>query len=149
MFGIKSSKSKWEKIASESKDGYFRDGIRTLIIPYKVSLKWFTINAECLESGNTYNSNFYTGCTLSMQDWCDKPSCFRPVGFPDWFLIAFPDVALWMQGARGKNYYCKHFDDIPESEVIDQNNHRFKISFLKKLIDAYIATEKLPLETAK
>lgn len=148
MFGINSSKSKWEKVASESHDGYFRDGIRTLIIPFKVSPKKFAINADCMEIGNTYSYNYCSGCTLSMQEWCLMPQWNRPMGFPDWFLIAFPDVALWLQHQDGRNFANSNFGDIPDSEIMDKNVGRFKISFLKQLIEAYLKRKKLPLETA-
>lgn len=149
MFGLNSSKSKWEKMADQCGDSYFRDGIRTLFIPYKISPKKFVINLNCMEIGNSYSYEYQSASTMTLGEWCMMPQWQRPMGFTEWFLAAFPDVAYWMQTAPGHDYVSEKFDNLPEYEIIDSSVRRFRISFLKQLIDAYLSKSKLPLETAE
>jgi len=148
MFGFNSSKSKWERLASQCDDDYFRQGIRELFIPFKISPKKFAINLNCMEIGNSYSYDYCAASTMTLGEWCMMPQWERPMGFAEWFLAGFPDVAYWLQTAPGHKA-MDEFRNLSDNELIDANVRRFKVSFLKKLVYTYLQNSKLPLETAE
>lgn len=61
----------------------------------------------------------------------------RPLGYPEWFLAAYPDVASWVTACveEDENVFREIFDNISEDPLLD--NRRLKDRYLRTLIDTY------------
>ena len=60
-----------------------------------------------------------------------------PLGFPDWFYWAFPDVVYWIIKDDGAKEVRAKFGNLSDEELIDSSENRFRIRILKDLIDLY------------
>ena len=130
-------KSKWIK----SKDGqpsYYCSAVDNLMIPYKISCKKFLVNMDCMSNGYSYSFNYSQASTFSMVFFAEGIKSWElPLGFPDWFYWAFPDVAYWLIKENGMDVIMKRFKNLGEDEISDPSNGRIKISLLKEFIELY------------
>lgn len=147
MFGFNSNKSQWEKIASQCDDYYFKEAIESLFIPFKVSLKKFAINMNCMEIGNSYSYEYSSPSTPHLGDWCMMPQWERPLGYAEWFYAAFPDVASWVMTAPGRKAVEAALAGIPDDEY-SGSNCRLRIPILKRVVQAFVNNSRFPLETS-
>lgn len=141
------NKSRWEQIASTCKDYYFKEAILNLFIPFKVSLKKFVINMNCMEIGNSYSYEYSSASTLHLGEWCMLPQYQLPLGYEMWFYAAFPDVACWVMTTPGRAKVEPIIDGFPEDDLTGSNG-RFRVPVLKAIVQAYVDSSRIPLETS-
>ncbi|MCU0438485.1 MAG: hypothetical protein MUC49_11265 [Raineya sp.] len=61
----------------------------------------------------------------------------RPSGYPDWFITAYPDVALWFSDNYGEVKNIPVFKDILSNEHNYIHNNKFNHYFLRLIINYY------------
>jgi hypothetical protein len=80
-----------------------------------------------------------------------------PLGYPNWFVAAYPDVMLWATKAADasdsdsilfKAFGIEKTEDFENLQLLDNQKH-FKNEFLRKLVDFYLRTTNLTLECSK
>jgi hypothetical protein len=60
----------------------------------------------------------------------------RPLGYPNWFVAAYPDIVLWASELEDDEL-LSILGDVSEENAFDKD-HRFKRECLRKVVDAYI-----------
>lgn len=61
----------------------------------------------------------------------------RPLGFPNWFIIAYPDVASWVrEQGNMQSFFRKIFGKVTEDQLLDEEQY-LKCEYLRGLVDAY------------
>jgi hypothetical protein len=69
------------------------------------------------------------------------------MGYPSWFYIAFPDVALWAMKGDGSELIKKRFENLSEDELVDGKHIRANL--LNDIIKLYQSNTNKPLECKK
>lgn len=122
--------------------------ILDFFIPYKVRIQNWIVNQDCFEQRYSYSYDFQQGSTSSMIYWSEDVQTWEmPTGIPEWFIIAFPDVAKWIATEEGMSAINRIYGDAEDDEMSDANGYAKK-SVLKTMIDLYIKHGH-KLETAK
>ena len=63
----------------------------------------------------------------------------QPLGYPAWFMAAYPDVVFWASKLAEKSTEENTFPIIGNfSEKDVSDNGKMNISFLRKIVDAYV-----------
>lgn len=112
-----------------------KDLIIHFLDPYKISPMKFIMHLEASSSGNYYGyGDYLSPNTVGFL----TGSLNKAMGYPDWFYLAFPDVAKWAIDGSGMEIIEKQFAHLPEDECIDSSTGTLKESLLKKIIEAYL-----------
>ena len=124
-----------------------KDVIRGFFIPYKISLLKFSLNKEYYENPHTvifYNNDKHIAPSLKkiMENQFDIA-----MGYPSWFIIAFPDVVLWVMQGDGFEIINKRFKNLTDDEIGDGNHIRPNL--LNDTIKLYQSNTSKPLECKK
>lgn len=139
MFGF-GKKPGWNDVLNTTSDSYYRQGIYELMIPYGISYRKYQINTEAFRTRRGYCPTFYCGCTASMYRFAEEMSLSElPKGYPDWFIIAFPDVCSWgfrTDGQKAINeLITTQFDCI--DDMLEPGTDKLNVRTLKMLVDCY------------
>ena len=59
----------------------------------------------------------------------------QPIGYPQWFMAAYPDVVKWFAESLGDNEIIDIIGE-PSQDFFDENNN-FNFSILRKMVNAY------------
>ena len=113
------------------------------IIPFKFKSNWIVLSRGGLPP--LFDDNENINSTPSLQRFSFVTN--RPLGYPEWFLAAYPDVASWFTsqvdaitvGASAsdtKILFHNVFGNIGENELFD-SDRRIKGEHLRVLIDHY------------
>jgi len=122
----------------EGQSPYFCRAVDSLMIPYKINFQKFLVNMDCMQNGHSYSYNYSQGSTFSMIYFAEEINSWElPLGFPDWFYWAFPDVVYWIIKEDGVKEMHAQFENLSETELIDSSEGRFRIKVLKDIIDLY------------
>lgn len=122
----------------------FKDLIRYFLIPYKISILKYTLNKEYYE--NPFPVDFHNNhkhIAPSLKKIKENPFDIA-MGYPSWFFIAFPDVAIWAMKGEGHELIKKRFKNLSEEELIDGNHIRANL--LNDIIKMYQSNTNKPLE---
>jgi hypothetical protein len=125
----------------------FKDLIRYFLIPYKISILKFTLNKEYYE--NPFPVDFHNNhkhIAPSLKKIKENPFDIA-MGYPSWFYVAFPDVALWAMKDDGLELIEKRFKNLSEEELVDGNHIRANL--LNDIIKLYQSNINKPLECKK
>lgn len=147
MFGFNSNKSKWKQIANSCNDALLSEIITEMFIPFNINLNKLTINTDCFENRTILSNEYSRYCTPSMEEWCLMPLHNLPLGIPDWFYPAFPEVATWI----GTPEAGKYIDSITEgknSYELNDRNNKIRMSILRQMVESYIKVTGKRLEVA-
>ena len=109
-------------LQDEKTSDFLKSLIKYFLVPYKISLLKFTLNKEYYE--NPYpidftNNHIYISPSLKKIKKLKENPFNIPLGYPNWFFIAFPDVALWAFEGEGLKLIKNRFKNIPEDELVD------------------------------
>ena len=130
-------KSKWNKV-KEGQSLYFCNAVDYLMIPNKINFQKFIVNMDCMQNRHSYSYNYSQGSTFSMIYFAEEINSWElPLGFPEWFYWAFPDVVYWIIKDGGAKEMHEKFKNLSETELIDSSEDRFKITILKEIVDLY------------
>ena len=130
-------KSKWNKV-KEGQSPYFCNAVDNLMIPYKVNFQKFLVNMDCMQNGHSYSYNYAQASTFSMVFFAEEINSWElPLGFPEWFYWAFPDVTYWIIKDNGANEIGNIMGNLSDNELIDSSEGRFRIRILKEIIELY------------
>jgi len=141
-------KTKWNKV-KEGQSPYFCRAVDSLMIPYKINFQKFLVNMDCMQNGHSYSYNYSQGSTFSMIYFAEEINSWElPLGFPDWFYWAFPDVVYWIIKEDGVKEMHAQFENLSETELIDSSEGRFRIKILKDIIDLYRSKTGKKLEVS-
>ncbi len=125
----------------------FKDLILYFLIPYKISILKYSLNKEYFADPFPYdlhNKHKHIAPSLTKI----KENQFDiPMGYPSWFFIAFPDVALWVMKGEGIQHVKKRIKDLSEEDLFDGNHIR--TNFLHDFIKLYQTNTNKPLECKK
>lgn len=64
----------------------------------------------------------------------------QPLGYAKWFMTAYPDVVKWFSDLKEEEIIP--IIGNPMEEYMDENNN-FKLSVLRKIVDAYKSSSNL------
>jgi hypothetical protein len=125
-------------------DQQFKDLIRYFLIPYKISILKFSLNQEYYQ--NPYPIDFennHRHIAPSLKKIKENPLDVA-MGYPSWFFIAFPDVALWAMKGEGVELVVRKFKNFSEEELVEGNYIRTHL--LNDIIKLYQSNTNKPLE---
>lgn len=139
----------WKKAQEDySNSAYFREGIAKLMIPYRIDIKKYNVNLDCFKNRYSYSHKYSQGSTFSMIHLAeDIESWNLPLGYPDWFYAAFPDVVCWLLTKEGLDVAEQHFGAA--DDITDPNSGKFKVDVLKAMIELYLVVKSKNLEVSK
>lgn len=126
---------------------FYKDLIRYFLIPYNISLLKFTLNKEYFE--NPYPIDFqhnHKHIAPSLKKIKENPFDIA-MGYPSWFIIAFPDVSLWVMKGAGLELIKNRLKNLSEEELVDGNHLRSNI--LNDIIKLYQSNTNKILECKK
>jgi len=122
----------------------FKNVIKDFLVPYKISLLKFFLNKEYYEDPFPVDmQNNHKQIAPSLRIIKKNPSEVA-MGYPIWFFVAFPDVALWAMKGDGHDLIIKRFGHLTEEDLIYNNEIRPVI--LDETIKLYQDFTKKPLE---
>lgn len=125
----------------------FKDLIRYFLIPYKISILKYTLNKEYYEDPFPIdNHNNHKHIAPSLKKLKENPLEIA-MGYPSWFLIAFPDVSLWVMKGDGFEIIKNRFEKCTEEELSDGNHIR--LNLLNDIIKLYLLKTNKSLECKK
>jgi hypothetical protein len=105
--------------------------ITEFLVPFKISFVKFNLNREYYEQpfpvDFTHNHSYIAPSLRTLK----KPTN-RPLGYPNWFFWAFPDVVVW---GSGNKLLEKHFGHLSKDQLV--YNDTFRPEILYKLIKLY------------
>jgi uncharacterized protein (TIGR02145 family) len=145
----------YELLSHDKIDDKFKEVIRDFFIPFKISPLKFVLNKDYYEdSGPPYSFRLLNDGTVTR----DYPKHIAPslhfikqnplemaMGYPEWFYMAFPDVAIWaMKGESFSLLKEKLFKYVSIEEFIDNKSIRNK--YLIEIIKLYQNITNKPLE---
>lgn len=141
-------KATWKKAQEDySNSAYFREGIAKLMIPYKIDMKKFNVNFDCFKNRYSYSHKYSQGSTFSMIQLAEYLDVWNlPMGYPDWFYAAFPDVVCWLLSKEGLNTAEQQLGALDDVE--DPNSGKLKIDILKALVELYLIIKSKKLEVS-
>jgi hypothetical protein len=143
-----------EGIEGDTEEGAqeFRQVIRSFLMPDKISFpkfraNWIALFGLRIDPDRGLPSWSADDLSLDPTPSVQKLSLAssRPVGHPDWFLAAYPDVASWfrsladaiVESPEAEDFYQNMlFGKIDESGFLD-DNRRIKGKYLRIMIDTY------------
>ncbi len=138
----------WNDILRDNKSPQnIKDLINEFMIPYKISPLKTILNKECYESpfGNfDMDSSLHIAPTLKKL----KENNFDiPMGYPNWFIISFPDVVFWAMKGYGHEIIMKKFNTLNDDEINDGNY--ICANLLHYIIKLYLKSTNKLLECKK
>lgn len=137
----------WNK--AKGNDSVFDEAIEKLMIPYKINFDMFLVNMDCFVSRQGYSYKCKKNCSHTMYYFCEAiPAYDLPLGFPEWFYSAFPDVAYWMIERNGYEMIKSEHPEISSlsnNELTDSTG-RLRVTILKEIIDCYLKNISNKLE---
>lgn len=137
----------WKRM-KEGKTQYFCDAVDTLMIPYKIDINKFIVNMDCFRNSHSYSYTHSQASTKSMVFFAEQINSWElPLGFPDWFYGAFPDVAYWIIKENGLEDISEELPELNDGSLIDPISNKIRVSNLKKVIDLYLRKSRKQLET--
>ena len=108
--------------------------ISNFLLPYRISFFKFIFNKDYYREVVDKSERTRRQIAPSLVKLMDDPTC-RANGYPHWFYIAFPDVALWAMIGNGNSILKQEFAKLPMEKIIE--NGGFSIPFLKMIIELY------------
>ena len=128
--------SKYDDLLTNSRlSTEFRNVISNFLIPYNISILKYTLNKEFFEDKTpSYVRLDRSHYAPSLRNLKEKQ--MFAFGYPQWFYVAFPDVAYWALGSG--NLRVKGLISNLAEEELSQND-LIKSSILQKLILVYKA----------
>lgn len=137
----------WNNLANDPEVPLsLRLAITELFIPYKISIVKFNVNLDA--TSDPYRYFIYDENTLfskSLRTFQQDPT-LKAFGYPDWFYLAFPDVAIWAIRGDGNKTIKEQFKDLSENDLV--SNRSIRLEHLKTIISLYIHNVKRPLEVS-
>jgi len=146
----------WENLLKEMEQDEegtkeFRQIVGNFLIPDDISPNKFRANwialfrhgvPSLLDDGENVNP------TPSLQMFSLVTN--RPLGYPEWFLAAYPDVASWVTTSveEDEETFSNIFGNISDDELLDGEG-RIKGEFLRTLIDTYCMETGRTLECSE
>jgi hypothetical protein len=126
---------------------FFKDLIRNFLIPYKISPLKFTLNKKYYEDPFPMDlEHDHKHIAPSLKKIKENPWDIA-MGYPSWFFVAFPDVALWVMKGAGLEIIKSRFKNLSAEELIDGKHLRANL--LNDIIKLYQSNTNKPLECKK
>ncbi len=128
----------WTDLLGDMSDSHpFRPIIEQIYIPNKLCEEKLTINRTVFNKINSsdtiQNHSFYKYISPSLKYFIDSPREIT-LHYPEWFYVAFPDVAYWLKNEDGFNCY-KQSAGMSNDEIFEC--YTVKWVHLKNMIDLY------------
>ncbi len=123
---------------------FFKGLIKNILIPYKISLLKFIFNTEYFEK--PYPADFlydHKHIAPSLKK-IKEESIDIPMGYPNWFVVVFPDVALWAIKGSGKSVVKNKLKNLSAKDLDDSNHLR--VHLLEYIVELYLRKTNKPLE---
>ncbi len=128
--------------------------IENVYIPYNLCPEKLSINTELFKIKDSIfdtiiqlmdimDNSSYKYISPSLKYFVDSPLEITR-GYPNWFYIAFPDVAYWVIKEDGYNQSFSMFEHLTEDEFVE--NGKIKWIHLKKIVDLYLSSTLNMLE---
>jgi uncharacterized protein (TIGR02145 family) len=144
----------YEFLSTDKIDDKFKEVIRDFFIPFKISPLKFALNKDYYEDlAPPYSFGLLNDGTVTG----DYPKHIAPslhfikqnpmemaMGYPEWFYMAFPDVAIWAIKGESVSLLKEKFKNVPIEEFIDNKSIRNK--YLIEIIKLYQNITNKPLE---
>ncbi len=155
---MESQKEKWINIFRNSnysdlmeETPNYIEVVNDFLVPDKINADLFRANIEVMDVGmlELYQGQYEPTPNIERFIYYTH----RPMGYPLWFLAAYPDVAEWFTANIKDNmnlFYTA--TDTNEEYFKDESNFdndKFKTNILRKLISYYIKTVNNSLECSK
>jgi len=135
-----------ELLKDEGVDDFLKTIINDFFKPFEISLFKFTLNMEFYETPfPTDLNNNHSYIAPSLREIKENPFEMA-LGYPGWFIAAFPDVSLWVMRS-GKKKIMDKFRNYTEEQLIE--NKHIRLGLLKEIINMYLKTTRCDLECLK
>jgi hypothetical protein len=134
----------YENILTEDEiSNSFKYIIKKFLIPYKISFLKYGLNNEYFNYPIPAGFRDVSHIAPSLVE-LKKNTFDIALGYPNWFLKAFPDVAIWVMKGDGFNLIQKKFKLLSEDDLSDGNFIRAEI--LNEVIKLYLIKTQKKLE---
>lgn len=146
---IEDSLLSWNEILlNPAIDDFNKKLIHLFLKPYNLSQLKYFLNSEYFEDPYPVDfKNNHAQISPSLKLIKKEFTKYYVAGFPSWFYVCFPDVAIWTIYGEGNKIINKYLQNKSEEEYIEDN--KLKMGILKFLIDSYLAKTKQKLECTK
>ncbi|MDP3024504.1 MAG: hypothetical protein Q8O10_03115 [candidate division Zixibacteria bacterium] len=129
----------------------FKQGVASCLIPDKISPDKFRANNLLLSTRGIpqlLDRNEQLSPTPSLKRFYLISD--RPMGYPQWFIAAYPDVVSWVADNIEQEESILHniFGNMSDDELLT-GKRRTKVKYLRILIDTYLKETGLPLECSE
>ena len=136
-----------EILNDNSTSELFKSVITNYYIPFNLSYLKLKLNKEFYEEPfSTILNNKHPHIAPSLITIKENVLIDNSMGYPLWFIIAFPDVILWIMRDKTKLVESK-FKAYSTDELFEKN--QFKNNILIKMINLYLDATKNQLECKK
>lgn len=122
----------------------FKEFIINFLIPYNISILKFSFNQEYFNDPFPVDFEYnHRHIAPSLRILKENPWDLS-MGYPTWFYIAFPDVAIWAINGDGLELIKKRFKGLSEEELTD--GRHIRPNHLNDIIRMYINKTNRSLE---
>lgn len=137
----------YDDILNGDLDEYTKQIISIYYRPFEISILKYMLNREYLYDPNPIDlrhghSQIAPSLKIIKENWISH----NAPGYPSWFYMVFPDVAIWAIKGDGKKLIIKKFRKLNESEFIE--NKQIKGEYLIEIIKLYKSKTGNTLECA-
>lgn len=137
----------WQQLANDSEiPSTMRAAITELFIPNKISILKYTVNQDA--TSDPFRHIIYRDKTLFSKTLkiFQENTLLKAAGYPNWFYLAFPDVAMWSIKGEGYKLLEEKFKDLTLNELI--YNNYIKLEHLQTIVNLYKQNVHTPLEVS-
>lgn len=126
---------------------YFKQIIIEFLLPFKISFLKFNLNMEYFDDPfptDIHNQHKHIAPSLKL---LKQEPWDIPLGYPAWFISAFPDVVCWARRGTGKDLIFSKLEGLSEDQLIEGKHIKRKILLL--IINMYLENTNEGLECKK
>lgn len=141
-----------DKIQDEKTRQYFINFVKNFYIPDCIDIKKLQGNSQILQYHNRSLAISFISLENNIEDFTQfaTPSIdgiaaigSKPLGYDDWFIIAYPDVVEWVMNLNNQEFINTVGVGNPNDETLFYDSEKkIKSEILRKIVNNYLATSK-------
>jgi len=132
------------KVSSDEEDENLIQFLR-LMVKYDMSYIKHFLNVEYHQKGHmTIPNNGWIHISPSLRDLSNRFDPI-PMGYPEWFILMFPDVILWASYNDGHKLILNWMEDLENNkkiELLDPETNKLSLFILEEMIKKYLRYHK-------
>lgn len=146
-------KSLVNKVQDKETKKYLTNFVKNFYIPDNIDTKKFQGNTQVLQHTDRKLATQYISFDSRIEDFTPFATLSidglagignRPLGYTDWFVVAYPDVITWAMNLDDSDFIKITGVKDPNNELeFYDKDKQFKPEILRKIINSFLDTKKI------